>query len=93
MPRIGLGCGGDVLADIIAQFTKLPQNATQILHNLGNVNLLGEAEASENNGHFSANLITDAGDVTIGAHFENVARGGKELNFAIDLDDTDGKNF
>jgi hypothetical protein len=93
LPRIGLGCGGDVLADIIAQFTKLPQNATQILHNLGNVNLLGEAEASENNGHFSANLITDAGDVTIGAHFENVARGGKELNFAIDLDDTDGKKI
>lgn len=91
LPRFGLGCNGSNLADMLGNIVALSATSGQILRNLGHVDLLGEAEASLTQGHFSANLITDAAGVTIGANYLETAPGSREVEFSLDLDDADGK--
>jgi hypothetical protein len=90
LPRLGLGCDGSDLATLIGNVTDISPKATQILSNLGHIDFLGEAKASADEGHLSANLLTGAVDATIGATFTNTPAGGKKTDFSIDLDNGNG---
>lgn len=91
LKRLSIGLDGSDATDVIERLTgrKLSHDADTLLHNAGNVNILGEAFLTPDNGRLTASVTLAPGALELGADYRRV-KDGYLLNASIESADFDG---
>lgn len=93
LPRMSIGFTGGELNEILTGMVSLSPSVSQILTNLGEVDILGEAAFAGSQMHGSATILSGVGSVTAGvkATFQSGKLGN--YDFSVDFDNIQGHHL
>ena len=90
--RLSCGIDGAEAPAVIERFTGKPlsHDADTLLHNAGNINFLGQAFLTPENGRLTASLAAEPGALEIASEYRKLSAGGYQIINSVETVDFDG---